>query len=110
MNNFIVNVLQNTFYAYCCILLSGTRPKRQCTHSYLWRCFATLCATGVETSLLYIALDSPHPTHAVDGHYTRHSSCITLLWLHHNHKMFITCHKNGLASSHQSFGRWFIFF
>jgi len=36
-------------------------------------------------------------------------SCITLLWLHHNHKSSISYHKNGLVSSHQSVGRWFIF-
>ena len=36
-------------------------------------------------------------------------SCITLLWLHHNHKMSISYHKNGLVSNHQSVSRWFIF-
>jgi len=36
-------------------------------------------------------------------------SCITLLWLHHNHKISISYHKNGLVSSHQFFGRWFVF-
>jgi len=41
--------------------------------------------------------------------HTRNSSCITLLWLHHNHKMCISYHKNGLDSSHQIVGRWFIF-
>jgi len=25
MNDFVRNILQNKFYAYCCILLSGTR-------------------------------------------------------------------------------------
>ena len=35
-------------------------------------------------------------------------SCITLLWLHHNHKISISYHKNGLVSS-QFFGRWFVF-
>ena len=37
-------------------------------------------------------------------------SCITLLSLHHNHKISINDHKNGLISSHQSVGRWFIFY
>jgi len=55
------------------------------------------------------ALNNPHPIHAADGHYTRNSSCITLLRLHHNHKMPINYHKNGLVSSHQSIGRWLIF-
>jgi len=37
MNDFVGNILQNIFYACYYILLSGTRPKRQCTHTYL-RC------------------------------------------------------------------------
>jgi len=31
MNDFVGKILQNTFYAYCYILLSGTRPKCRCT-------------------------------------------------------------------------------
>jgi len=31
MNDFVGNILQNTLYASCYILLSGTRPKRRCT-------------------------------------------------------------------------------
>jgi len=31
MNDFFGNILQNKFYAYCYILLSGTRPERRCT-------------------------------------------------------------------------------
>jgi len=38
------------------------------------------------------------------------SSCITLLCLHHNHKMSISYHKNWLVSGHQYVGRWFIFY
>jgi len=38
MNDFVRNILQYTFYAYCYIFLSGTR---RCTHSYLRRCYAT---------------------------------------------------------------------
>jgi len=34
---------------------------------------------------------------------------ITLLWLHHNHKMSICYHKNGLVGSHKYVERWFIF-
>jgi len=30
MNDFVGNILRNMFYAYCYILLSGTRPKRRC--------------------------------------------------------------------------------
>ena len=41
--------------------------------------------------------------------YTRNSSCITLLWLQHNHKMSISYHKIGLVSRHQSVGRWLLF-
>jgi len=52
-------------------------------HTFLLRrCYATLGATGAKTSLKLTALNSPHPIHAADGHYTRNSSCITLLWLH----------------------------
>ena len=40
--------------------------------------------------------------------HTRASSCITLLWLYHNHKMSLNYHKNGFVSSHQTDGRWFI--
>jgi len=32
MNDFVGNILQNKFYACSYILLSGTRPKRLCTH------------------------------------------------------------------------------
>jgi len=34
MNDFVGNILQNTFYAWCHIFLSGTRPKRRCTFIY----------------------------------------------------------------------------
>jgi len=37
--------------------------------------------------------------------HTRNSSCITLLWLHRNHKMSISYHKHELFSSYQSVGR-----
>jgi len=46
MNDFVGNILQNTFYACCYIVLPGTRPKRRWT---------TLYATGAETSLLLTA-------------------------------------------------------
>jgi len=51
MNDMVGNILQNTFYACCYILLSGTRPKRQCTPI----CGTTFGATGGETSLLWTA-------------------------------------------------------
>jgi len=38
--------------------------------------------------------------------HTRASSCITLLWLYHNHKISLNYHKNGLVSSHQTVGSW----
>jgi len=95
----------------CYILLSGARPKRRCTHSYLRRCFATLDATGAETSLLLTALNSPHPIHTVDGHYTRNSK------LHHfvvvtpqSQNIHISYHKNGLVTGHQSVYWWRIFY
>jgi len=69
---------------------------------------ALLCylgATGAETSLLlncilhWIVL-------TISTLHTRNStgSCITLLWLQHNHKMSISYHKNGWVCSHQSVG------
>ena len=58
---------------------------------------------------LHTALNNPHPIHVADGHYTRNSRFITLLLVHHNHKMPISYHNNGLVSSHQSIGRWLIF-
>jgi len=82
-------------------------------HTYLRRCDATLGATGAETSLLltaYYIEYSPHPILAADGHYIRNSSCMTLLWLHHNHKMSISYHKNASVGSHRSVGRWLIFY
>jgi len=41
MNDFVGNILQNTFYTCCYNLLSGTRPKRQGTHTYLRRFYGT---------------------------------------------------------------------
>jgi len=46
MNEFVGYILQSKFHAYCYILLSGTRPKRRYTHTYLRRGFASLGATG----------------------------------------------------------------
>jgi len=31
MNDFVGNILQNKFYACCCILLSGTHSEHRCT-------------------------------------------------------------------------------
>jgi len=39
------------------------------------------------------ALNNPYPIYAADGYYTRDSSCITLLWLHHNHNVCVSYHK-----------------
>jgi len=47
MNDFVGNIVQNKFFAYCDILLSGTYP------SAVLLCY--LCATGTETSLLLTA-------------------------------------------------------
>ena len=110
MNDFFGNILQNKFYACCYILLSGTRPKRRrtpiCGAAMLLQVqlMPKLCCCYLHT-----ALNNPNPIHAADGHYTRNSSCITLLWWHHNRKMSISHHKNGLVSSQQSVGRWFYF-
>jgi len=47
MNDFVGNILQNKFYAYCYILLSRTR---RCTPIYGLLCY--LDATGAENSIL----------------------------------------------------------
>ena len=52
MNDFVRNILQYKFYAYCYIFLSGTR---RCTHSYLRRYYASYGTTGAEISLLLTA-------------------------------------------------------
>jgi len=39
MNNFVGNILQNRFYACCCILLSGTRPKPDPHQSAVLQCY-----------------------------------------------------------------------
>jgi len=109
MNDFVGNILQNKFYACHYILLSGTRPKRRCTPicgaAMLLRCNWCRNLTAVNCILQWTIL-TPH---AANGHYIRNNSCITFLWLHHNHKMPTSYHRNGLVSSHQSVGRWLIF-
>jgi len=52
MNDFVGNILQSKFYVCCYTLLSGTRPKRRCTRTYLGHGYATLGGTSAETSLL----------------------------------------------------------
>ena len=65
-------------------------------HTYLWLCY--LWATDAESLLLLWTVLTPHPIHAaVNGHYTRHSSYIKLLRVHHNHKLSISYHKNGIV-------------
>jgi len=49
-------------------------------------------------------------SHDCDEIFSRPSEIFCVLhWLHHNHKISVGYHKNGLVSSHQSIGRWFIF-
>jgi len=105
MNDLVGNILRNMFYACCYILLSGTRPKRRCTPicgaAMLLRCSWCRNLAAVDCTLHWIVL-------ILSMLHTRNSSCITLLWLPHNHKMSTSYHKNGWVSSHQSVGRWFI--
>jgi len=103
MNDFFGNILQNKLYAYCYTLLSRTsRSTPICGAAMLLRCNWCRNLDDVNCILHWIVL-------TLSTLHTRNSSCITLLWLHHNHKMSISCHKNGLVSSHQAVGRWFIF-
>jgi len=72
--------LQNKFYAYCYILLSGThRWTPICTGAMLLRCNWCRNLAAVNCILHWIVL-------TLFTLHTRDSSCITLLWLHHNHK------------------------
>jgi len=89
MNDFVGNILQNKFYAYCYILLSGTRRRIPiCGAAMLLRCnwCRNLAAVNCILHWVVLTLSTPH---------TRNSSCTTLLWLDHNHKMSIRYHKNG---------------
>jgi len=98
MNDLVGNLLQNTFYSCCYILLSRTHPKRRCTPicgaAILLRCnwYWNLAAVNCILHWIVLTLFTLH---------TRNSSCITLLWLYHNHKMSISYHKNGWVRSHQ---------
>jgi len=103
MNDFVGNILQNTFYAYRFILLSRTRRCTPiCSAVVLLRCNLCRNLDAVNCILHWIVL-------TLSTLHTRNSSCITLLWLHHNHKMSIRYHKNGFASSYQTVRRLFIF-
>jgi len=102
MNDF-GNILQNKFYACCCILLSRTRRCTPiCGAAMLLRCNWCRKLDSVNCILHGIVL-------TLSTLHTRNSSYITLLWLHNNHKMYISYHKNGLGSSYQTVGRWYIF-
>jgi len=114
-----VNIKTNDFLGIFCkiilrlllhLAIRYTRPKRRCTPicdaALLLRCNWCRYLAAVK---LHTALNSLHPIHAAYGHYTRNSTCMTLLWLHHSHKMSISYHKNGLVGIRQSAGRWFIF-
>jgi len=103
MNDFVGNILQNKFYAYCYILFSCTRRGTPiCGAAMLLRCKWGRNLAALNFILHWIVLN-------LSTLHTRNSSCITLLWSHHNDKMSIRYHKNGLVSSHQTFERWFIF-
>jgi len=109
MNDFVGNILQNKFYAgvtsYYQVHVLNADANLSAALLCYFTCHWCRNLAAVNWILQWIIL-TPH---AADGHYTRNSSCITLLWLHHNHKMPISYHINGLVSSHQSVGRWLNF-
>ena len=75
MNDFVGNILQNKFYACCCILLSGTRRCTPiCGAAVLLRCNwrRNLAAVNCILHWMVLTLSTLH---------THSSSCITLLWL-----------------------------
>jgi len=103
MKDFVGNILQKKFYGCCYILLSSTRRCTPiCGAAMLLRCYWCRNLVAVDCILHWIVL-------TLSTLHTGNSSCITLLWIHNNHKMSISCHKNELVSSHQTVGRWFIF-
>jgi len=72
MNDFLRNILQKKFYAYCYILLSGTpRCTPICGAAMLLRCnwCQNLAAVGCILHWIVLTLFTLH---------TRNSSCITL--------------------------------
>jgi len=88
-NDFVGNILQNKFYACCYILLSGTRLKRRftpiCGAAVLHKC--KWCRNlAVVNCILHWKVLTLSMLHIYN------SSCITLLWLYHNHKMSISYH------------------
>ena len=90
-NDFVRNILQNRFYAYFYILPSGTRRcTPNCGATMLLRRHWCRNLDAVNCILHWIVL-------TLSTLHTRNRSCITLLWLHHNHKMFISYHKNGFS-------------
>jgi len=75
MNDFVGNILQKRFNAYCYILLSRTRRcTPSCSAAVLLRCnwCRNLAAVNCILHWIVITLSTLH---------TRNSSCITLLWL-----------------------------
>jgi len=68
-----------------------------------WQYLVSLAPTG------HIPLNSLHTIQAVDAYCSYYCSCITFLFLHHNHKTSVSHHKNVLVSSRQSVVRWVIY-
>jgi len=103
MNNFVGNILQNRFApavtSSCHVHADVHLPAALLCYTKCNWCW-NLTAVNCILHLIVLTLSTLH---------TRNSSCITLSWLHHNHKMSISFHKNGIVCSHQTVERWFIF-
>ena len=89
---------------FCKISFTPTVTSCCQVHADAHLSVALLCylgATGAETSLLFNCILHWIVLTLFTLH-TRNSSCIALLWLHHNHKMSTSYHKNGLVGSQQT--------
>ena len=93
-----------------CYQVKAAKTDTHIRTAVLLRHFRCGWCRNLSTVKLHTARISPHLIRAADGHYTRNSSCITLLCLHDNHKISISFHKHGLVSSHHSVGKWPIFY
>ena len=109
INNFVGSILKRKVYTSCYILLSGSLHALNADHTYLsaalpcyFRCHR--CRNLVVVNCIVHWKYSPYSFHAAYGYYTCDNSCMTLLWLHHNHKVCVSYHKNGLVKGFPAWG------
>ena len=105
MNDFVGNILQISFTptVASCYQVHPLNADAHLSAALLcyFRCHWCRNLAAVNCILHWIVL-------TLSTLHTRNSSCLTLMWLHNNHKMYMSYHKNGLVSSHQTVG-WCLF-